>query len=137
GGARSTSPRPSSAPSPRRSIPRSASRCSSTGWPSPCCSPTSCRGGSRSPGSRSGRDAGQLGLRDRRLRHRRGRALRLLAPSRPPGPRPGRPAAGRREDEGRVNRKAKFIGGGLVIVAALAYLIYAGVSQSVVYFVTP
>jgi cytochrome c-type biogenesis protein CcmE len=36
-----------------------------------------------------------------------------------------------------VNRKAKFIGGGLVIVTALAYLIYAGVSQSVVYFVTP
>ena len=36
-----------------------------------------------------------------------------------------------------MKRKAKFIGGGLVIAAALAYLIYAGVSQSVVYFVTP
>jgi len=36
-----------------------------------------------------------------------------------------------------MNRKTKFIAGGLVIVAALAYLIYAGVSQSVVYFVTP
>ncbi len=36
-----------------------------------------------------------------------------------------------------MSRKAKFIAGGLVIVAALAYLIYAGVSQSVVYFVTP
>ena len=36
-----------------------------------------------------------------------------------------------------MNRKAKFIAGGAVIVAALAYLIYAGVSQSVVYFVTP
>jgi cytochrome c-type biogenesis protein CcmE len=36
-----------------------------------------------------------------------------------------------------VNRRAKFIAGGLVIVAALAYLVYAGVSQSVVYFVTP
>jgi cytochrome c-type biogenesis protein CcmE len=36
-----------------------------------------------------------------------------------------------------MNRNAKFIGGGLVIVAALSYLIYAGVSQSVVYFVTP
>ena len=36
-----------------------------------------------------------------------------------------------------MNRKVKFIAGGLVIVAALAYLIYAGVSQSVVYFVTP
>jgi cytochrome c-type biogenesis protein CcmE len=36
-----------------------------------------------------------------------------------------------------MNRKAKFVAGGLVIVAALAYLIYAGVSQSVVYFVTP
>lgn len=36
-----------------------------------------------------------------------------------------------------MNRKAKFIAGGLVIVAALGYLVYAGVSQSVVYFVTP
>jgi cytochrome c-type biogenesis protein CcmE len=36
-----------------------------------------------------------------------------------------------------MNRKAKFIAGGVIIVAALAYLIYAGVSQSVVYFVTP
>ena len=36
-----------------------------------------------------------------------------------------------------MSRRAKFIGGGLVIVAALAYLVYAGVSQSVVYFVTP
>jgi len=36
-----------------------------------------------------------------------------------------------------VSRKGKFLAGGLVIVAALAYLIYAGVSQSVVYFVTP
>jgi cytochrome c-type biogenesis protein CcmE len=33
--------------------------------------------------------------------------------------------------------KPKFIAGGLVILAALAYMIYAGVSQSVVYFVTP
>ena len=36
-----------------------------------------------------------------------------------------------------MSRRAKFLGGGLVIVAALAYLVYAGVSQSVVYFVTP
>ncbi len=36
-----------------------------------------------------------------------------------------------------MNRKAKFIAGGLVIVAALGYLVYAGVSQSSVYFVTP
>jgi cytochrome c-type biogenesis protein CcmE len=36
-----------------------------------------------------------------------------------------------------MKRKTKFIVGGVVIVAALAYLIYAGVSQSVVYFVTP
>ena len=36
-----------------------------------------------------------------------------------------------------MNRKAKFIVGGCVILAALAYLVYAGVSQSVVYFVTP
>jgi cytochrome c-type biogenesis protein CcmE len=33
--------------------------------------------------------------------------------------------------------KPKFLVGGLVIAAALAYMIYAGVSQSVVYFVTP
>ena len=36
-----------------------------------------------------------------------------------------------------MTRKRKFLAGGLVIVAALAYLIYAGASQSVVYFVTP
>jgi len=36
-----------------------------------------------------------------------------------------------------MNRKAKFLAGGGVIVAALAYMMYAGVSQSVVYFVTP
>jgi len=36
-----------------------------------------------------------------------------------------------------MTRKTKFIAGGVVIVAALAYLVYAGVSQSVVYFVTP
>ncbi len=33
--------------------------------------------------------------------------------------------------------KTKFIAGGLVIAAALVYLIYAGVTQSAVYFVTP
>jgi cytochrome c-type biogenesis protein CcmE len=33
--------------------------------------------------------------------------------------------------------KAKFVVGGLVILGALAYLIYAGVTQSAVYFVTP
>jgi cytochrome c-type biogenesis protein CcmE len=32
---------------------------------------------------------------------------------------------------------AKFIAGGAVIALALAYLIYAGVTQSAVYFVTP
>jgi len=36
-----------------------------------------------------------------------------------------------------MSRRGKFIAGGLVIAAALAYLVYAGVSQSVVYFVTP
>jgi len=36
-----------------------------------------------------------------------------------------------------MSRRGKFIAGGLVIVAAIAYLIWAGVSQSVVYFVTP
>jgi len=36
-----------------------------------------------------------------------------------------------------MNRGAKFLLGGGVILAALVYLIYAGVSQSVVYFVTP
>jgi cytochrome c-type biogenesis protein CcmE len=33
--------------------------------------------------------------------------------------------------------KAKFVLGALVIVTALAYLIYSGVTQSAVYFVTP
>jgi cytochrome c-type biogenesis protein CcmE len=33
--------------------------------------------------------------------------------------------------------KPKFMVGGLVILAALAYLIYAGTTQSAVYFVTP
>jgi hypothetical protein len=36
-----------------------------------------------------------------------------------------------------MSRRGKFIAGGLVIAAALGYLVYAGVSQSVVYFVTP
>ena len=33
--------------------------------------------------------------------------------------------------------KPKVLIGALVILAALGYMIYAGVSQSVVYFVTP
>jgi cytochrome c-type biogenesis protein CcmE len=33
--------------------------------------------------------------------------------------------------------KPKFVIGGLVILAALGYMIWAGVSQSAVYFVTP
>jgi cytochrome c-type biogenesis protein CcmE len=33
--------------------------------------------------------------------------------------------------------KAKFLVGGAVIASALAYLIYSGVTQSAVYFVTP
>ncbi|HSF06375.1 MAG TPA: cytochrome c maturation protein CcmE [Methylomirabilota bacterium] len=33
--------------------------------------------------------------------------------------------------------KPKFLVGGLVIAAALAYLVYSGVTQSAVYFVTP
>ena len=36
-----------------------------------------------------------------------------------------------------MSRRGKFVVGGLVIVAAIVYLIWAGVSQSVVYFVTP
>lgn len=36
-----------------------------------------------------------------------------------------------------MNRRTKFLAGGVVIAAALAYMIYAGVTQSVVYFVTP
>ena len=36
-----------------------------------------------------------------------------------------------------MKRRAKFIVGGLFILGALGYLIYAGVSQSVIYFVTP
>ena len=66
-------PGPRAVPDRSRDRPR---RSSSTGWPSPCCSPTSCRAGWRSPGSRSRPDAVQLGLRLRRLRHRRRRAAR-------------------------------------------------------------
>lgn len=36
-----------------------------------------------------------------------------------------------------MTRKAKFVAGGAVIAAALGYMIYAGVTQSAVYFVTP
>ena len=36
-----------------------------------------------------------------------------------------------------MRRRGKFLLGGGVIVAALVYMIYAGISQSVVYFVTP
>jgi len=36
-----------------------------------------------------------------------------------------------------MSRHGRFLAGGLVIAAAIAYLIWAGVSQSVVYFVTP
>jgi cytochrome c-type biogenesis protein CcmE len=36
-----------------------------------------------------------------------------------------------------VKGRGKFIAGGAVIAAALVYLIYAGVTQSAVYFVTP
>jgi len=36
-----------------------------------------------------------------------------------------------------MRRRGKFLLGGGVIVAALIYMIYAGISQSVVYFVTP
>ena len=36
-----------------------------------------------------------------------------------------------------MTRGAKFVIGGLLIVGALGYLVYTGVSQSVVYFVTP
>jgi len=36
-----------------------------------------------------------------------------------------------------MNRPGKFIAGGVVIAGALAYMIYAGVTQSAVYFVTP
>jgi cytochrome c-type biogenesis protein CcmE len=36
-----------------------------------------------------------------------------------------------------MSRRGKFVAGALVIIAAIAYLIWSGVSQSVVYFVTP
>jgi cytochrome c-type biogenesis protein CcmE len=36
-----------------------------------------------------------------------------------------------------MNRRGKFIAGGAVILGALVYMIYAGVTQSAVYFVTP
>lgn len=36
-----------------------------------------------------------------------------------------------------MSRRVKFLAGGGVIVAALAYLVYAGITRSAVYFVTP
>ncbi len=36
-----------------------------------------------------------------------------------------------------MSKRIKFVAGGAVIAAALAYMIYAGVTQSAVYFVTP
>ena len=36
-----------------------------------------------------------------------------------------------------MRRHRKFVAGGAVIALALAYMIYAGVTQSMVYFVTP
>ena len=36
-----------------------------------------------------------------------------------------------------MNRRTKFVAGGAVIALALVYMIYAGVTQSAVYFVTP
>jgi cytochrome c-type biogenesis protein CcmE len=36
-----------------------------------------------------------------------------------------------------VRRRGRFLIGGAVIAAAIGYLIYSGISQSVVYFVTP
>jgi cytochrome c-type biogenesis protein CcmE len=36
-----------------------------------------------------------------------------------------------------MRRHAKFLVGGAIIAVAIAYLIYAGVTQSAVYFVTP
>src|SRR5262249_61267266 len=36
-----------------------------------------------------------------------------------------------------MSRRSRFVAGGVIIVAAIAYLIWSGVSQSVVYFVTP
>ena len=36
-----------------------------------------------------------------------------------------------------MNKRIKFLAGGAVIAAALAYMIYSGVTQSAVYFVTP
>src|SRR2546421_12600579 len=99
------------------------------------------------------RDRRQLGLRRRRLRPRGRRADRLLALPRPPregAPRARigrvgatsvclRPPAVRAglEVPATMNRRRKFIVGGVVIAGALAYMIYAGVTQSAVYFVTP
>jgi len=36
-----------------------------------------------------------------------------------------------------MSRRARFAAGGAIVLAAIGYLIYSGVSQSVVYFVTP
>ena len=66
------------------------------------------------------------------------RARRLLAPARPDRARPRCGAQSRPRRERPVNRRGtKFVVGGVVIAAALAYMIYAGVTQSAVYFVTP
>src|SRR5205823_7382763 len=71
------------------------------------------------------RDAGQLGLRGRRLRAHRRRAPLLLAP-------PGQERARGRSPptiESTAIVKTKFLIGALVIAVALAYMIYAGVTQ--------
>jgi cytochrome c-type biogenesis protein CcmE len=36
-----------------------------------------------------------------------------------------------------MTKRVKFLGGGVVIAIALGYLVYAGLTQSAVYFVTP
>src|SRR4030095_5362364 len=135
-------------PAPCR--PSSWQPCSSTSARSQSWAPTSSRAACACWPARPKRwrDAGQLGLRRRGLRTRRRRVRRLLAmvawertraagaAAEPPTVQIG-PATGRSGLAGAAPMKPKFVAGGVVIALALGYMIWAGVSQSVVYFVTP
>ena len=125
--------------SPRRSRRRSGWRCWSTGsrsrWSSPTSSSRRVEIARLEGRALRERHARQLGLRLCGLWPRSGGAARLLAlPVRPDTDARRAEANGERR---AVSRRVKFIAGGLIIVAALGYLVYAGVSQSIVYFVTP
>src|SRR5262245_46065336 len=150
GGGRCISRRRSSSRGRARCRGASSPRCSSTSPPWRCWAPISSRAAPASwrTKPRPPPDAGQLGLRGRRVRSGRRRVRRLLGVARPEGAGAGgvetdraataneRPAV-RSGLAGHTPMKPKFIVGGVVIALALGYMIWAGVSQSVVYFVTP